>query len=263
MAHLNSVSRPKSRSGGVMPWTSTVVPSSAISPRYALSRSRYGAFCPGSTKLCHQMRTLRPPERRRLGAIIACRMSREYSTSLHLEPDGASAGRRPLDSSDDRNHSLDEHRAEHDCAARARPPRRPVHRRHLFDDAVLHALLLELEAAASRAPEPLGEPPPATERTDAEHDPVHETRSSTATFAHAPWRYATMPYPVATPIRARATCRSTPTTPRSCRTISTRPCMPPAAPAWPAESWPPEVFTASARDAVRSSTRRARSPSTA
>ena len=26
-------------------------------------------------------------------------------------------------------------------------------------------------------------------------------------------------------------------------TASTSPCIPPAAPAWPAESWPPEVFT--------------------
>ena len=50
-----------------------------------------------------------------------------------------------------------------------------------------------------------------------------------------------MPKPLTSPSFASFTCRA-PASPVSWRIASTKPRKPPAAPAWPTESWPPEVL---------------------
>ena len=166
----------------------------------------------------------------------------------------------PFDSSDDRTVCPDEHLAEHDCWARPRPPRRAIHRRHLLNDAVGHDLLPELKLPHLGHQSRSGNP---------RQSQIGQTLSTTPFTGPAPARrHSRMPRGGTRPCRTRWRRRSAlrrpagrPPPPRSCRTISTRPCMPPAAPAWPAESHPGRVH-GEARDAMRSSTSRSRSPST-
>src|SRR5215469_24889 len=54
--------------------------------------------------------------------------------------------------------------------------------------------------------------------------------------------YGMPPMPVTSALSIRFTCRAPPA-PINCRTASTRLTPPPASPGWPAEIWPPLVFS--------------------